>query len=90
MTSIILEHAVQAIKGFFATIWKYWKKFGHFMGDLVGRIFLMLFYITIALPFGLIAALTTDPLQIKDQKTAGRWLERKSPEETLEASYNQF
>jgi hypothetical protein len=84
------EKTVEAVKTFFSTIWKYWKKFGHFMGDLVGRVVLMLFYLTIALPFGIFAALATDSLHIRDRAATGSWIKRTSPADTIEASYNQF
>jgi hypothetical protein len=55
---------VEGIKKFFTTIWNAWKKVGEFIGNLVGRVFLMLFYITVVLPFGLALRLFGDPLRI--------------------------
>ncbi len=81
---------MQAIKSFFATIWKYWKKFGQFIGDLIGRVFLMAFYLTVALPFGVGLRLFGDPLDIRAKAKPSTWRERASPEATIEASYNQF
>lgn len=73
---------------YLSLIWKTWKKIGQFIGDIIGRVFLMLFYVTIALPFGLGMRLLGDPLKIKHP--APHWVERTSPEATIEASYNQF
>ena len=81
---------MQAIKSFFATIWKYWKKFGQFIGDMIGRVFLMLFYVTVTLPFGIGMRLFGDPLNTRDQSEPSTWRERTSPEPTIEASHNQF
>ena len=81
---------MEGVKQFFSTIWKYWKKFGEFLGNVIGRVFLMLFYFTIVLPFGLIMRLFGDPLDIRDKKSIPTWRERTSPEPTIEASYNQF
>lgn len=81
---------MQSVIRFFSTIWQAWKKFGKFMGDLVGRVFLMAFYITVALPFGVGVTLFGDPLKVKDKTQPVHWIERKSPEATIEASYNQF
>ena len=81
---------MQAVKDFFATIWKYWKKFGQFIGDIIGRVFLMVFYITVALPFGIGLRLFGDPLETRDKAKPSTWRERASPEPTIEASYNQF
>ncbi|HEC22484.1 MAG TPA: hypothetical protein ENI95_06165 [Chloroflexi bacterium] len=81
---------MEGIKRFFSTIWSYWKKFGEFIGNVIGRIFLMLFYVTIVLPFGLLMRLFGDPLDIRDRAKRPRWRERTSPEATIEAAYNQF
>lgn len=81
---------MQAVKTFFSTIWKYWKKFGQAIGDFVGRIFLMLFYLTLALPFGIGAALFSDGLDIRRKNATPQWRERTSPPATLESSTNQF
>jgi hypothetical protein len=84
------EMIVQSVKRFFSTLWEAWKKVGKFIGDLIGRAFLMLFYITVALPFGLGVSLFGDPLHVKDRTHPVHWIERKSPDSTLESSYNQF
>jgi hypothetical protein len=81
---------MDGVKNFFSTIWKYWKKFGEFLGNVIGRVFLMLFYFTIVLPFGLLTRLFGDPLDIRDKMKIPTWRERTSPEPTIEASYNQF
>ena len=33
--------------------WHAWKRFGQFMGDLIGRLVLTVFYFTLFMPFGL-------------------------------------
>ncbi|NJS40286.1 MAG: hypothetical protein HC783_16200, partial [Rhodobacteraceae bacterium] len=47
------EIFVQSIMKFLKAFWAGWKKVGQFIGDQIGRLFLMLFYVTVALPFGL-------------------------------------
>jgi hypothetical protein len=82
---------MQAVKTVLSTIWKYWKKFGEFIGNIIGRLFLMLFYVTIALPFGLGTRLASDPLHIKAKAVSHpNWHKRESGAPTIEASYNQF
>ena len=71
-------------------VWKAWKAFGQFIGDIVGRIFLMVFYLTIALPFGLGVRLFGDPLDIKDKYKMPAWVERETAPATIEAGYDQF
>ena len=34
-------------------LWKKWRAFGQVMGDFVARIFMTVFYFTIAIPFGI-------------------------------------
>lgn len=72
---------------FFGTIWKYWRAFGEFLGDMVGRFFLMGFYLTIAAPFALITMLTNDYLRVKKDKAG--WVERPDPDTSIEAGYSQ-
>jgi len=64
------------VKKFFSTIWGAWKKFGHFMGDFIGRLVLMLFYITIVLPFGVGARLFSDRLDIRRRGEKPTWNKR--------------
>jgi hypothetical protein len=46
-------------------LWQAWKRFGQFMGDIVGRVVLTLFYFTIFMPFGLGVRLLGDRLDMK-------------------------
>jgi len=81
---------MKAIGHFLATLWRYWKKFGQFMGDLVGRLVLMLFYLTITLPFGLGVRLFGNPLDIGRKGSPASWIARKAADTTLQGGYNQF
>ncbi|MCC6904788.1 MAG: hypothetical protein IT326_03030 [Anaerolineae bacterium] len=79
---------MKGVLTFFSTLWDYWKHFGQFLGDSIGRLFLMLFYLTIVLPFGLGMTLFSDPLDIKD-KTHSTWKKRHVAEPTMENAYHQ-
>ena len=70
-------------------IWQIWKRFGQFIGDLIGRIILTLFYFTIFAPFGLGVRLWGDPLQIRKNLSA-KWLVRNDRELTLEDTRRLF
>lgn len=63
-------------------LWSAWRTFGRWMGDQVARVFLVVFYFTIALPFGLLVRLTQDPLDIRD-RTGAAWVERDTKEQML-------
>lgn len=81
---------METVKNVLLTIWRAWKKFGELMGEIVGRVFLMVFYVTIALPFGLGTRLFGDPLDIRDKTARPAWVERKPIETSVEAAYRQF
>ena len=66
-------------------VWQAWKRFGQFMGDLIGRLVLTIFYFTLFMPFGLGVRLLGDPLAIRPLSRA-KWLERKTHDVTLEDS----
>ena len=74
---------------FLKKFWASWKKFGHFMGDLLARVVLTVFYFTILLPFGLLTTLFGDPLSIKS-KTKPTWLKRETGDQTLAEARRQF
>jgi hypothetical protein len=63
-------------------VWAAWKKFGHFIGDIIARVVLTIFYFTVFLPFGIGASLLSDRLDIKDVEPS--WLERETKDLTLE------
>ena len=81
---------MNAIKTGLSRIWSAWKAFGKFMGDIIGRVFLMIFYLTVALPFGIGVRLFGDPLDIKNKMKGASWIERKGHEPSIETSGNQF
>jgi hypothetical protein len=80
---------METITRVLSTIWNAWKKVGRFIGDVVGRAFLMLFYFTIALPFGLGTRLFGDPLDIRRGRPPA-WVERVTPVATLDEGHRQF
>lgn len=68
--------------------WQGWKKFGYFMGDLIGRLVLTIFYFTIFMPFGLGVRLFGDRLDTKG-RVAPHWVERQTRDLTLEDARRQ-
>ena len=54
---------------FLKTAWKKWRAFGQVMGDFVARIFMTVFYFTVAIPFGIGVRLFKDPLHLKSKET---------------------
>jgi hypothetical protein len=70
--------------------WHEWMRFGHFMGDIVGRVVMTLFYFTLLLPFGVIVTLFSDPLDKKDTRKSPVWHARTTGDRTLEEARRQF
>jgi len=70
-------------------IWRGWSAFGHFVGNLVGRIVLSVFYFTIMLPFSLGVTLFGDALKLKEKRQTF-WLNRQTPPASLEEARRQF
>jgi len=69
--------------------WHSWKAYGHFLGNIVGRIAMMVFYFTLFVPFALGAKLFTDPLQIKQQPTT-LWRPRSTGDQALKDLLRQY
>lgn len=70
-------------------VWEAWKGFGRFMGNMVARVVLSLFYFTIFVPFAVGARLTTDPLHLKTANTAF-WHKRPTGDQTVAQAERQF
>jgi hypothetical protein len=77
--------AVVLIKDF----WKGWKAFGHFLGNMVARVVLTIFYFTVFMPFGLGVKLFSDPLQLKAQPRE-LWRSRHTGDQNLNDVLRQF
>ena len=73
----------------FKKLWEGWKAFGHFIGNLLARIVLTLFYFTVFIPFALGVRLFTDPLEIKTLP-AKFWRDRTTGDQKLEDVLRQF
>jgi hypothetical protein len=72
-------------------LWQGWKRIGQFLGDILARVVLTLFYFSVFVPFGLGVTLFSDPLRTR--KTVSRaWLPRDSQnvEPSLEGAGRQF
>jgi hypothetical protein len=69
-------------------IWKAWKRVGQFIGDIVARIVLTIFYFTVFVPFGLGVRLLSDPLMIK-KSGPSFWLPRETRDRSLEEARRQ-
>lgn len=69
--------------------WEGWKAFGRFMGNLLARVVLTIFYFTIFVPFGIGVRLFSDPLFIKSAPT-GLWHTRETGDQSLEDLLRQY
>ncbi len=69
--------------------WALWLRFGHFIGNIVGRVVLTLLYFTVVLPFGVGVRLFSDPLKIKEYKAASYWHPRPEVAISLEEARRQ-
>jgi hypothetical protein len=54
-------------------LWSAWKRIAHKIGNFQARVLLTILYVIVVLPFGLIARLFSDSLQIKKRPT--KWTE---------------
>jgi hypothetical protein len=73
------------------TLWQAWLRLGQFLGDIVARVVLTIFYFTILLPFGIGVTWFSDPLQVR--RSAPRGWRPRGPEAhraSLEDARRQF
>ena len=71
------------------TGWKIWKRIGRFMGDVVGRVFLSLYYFTLFVPFALGVRFFGDPLGLRPRGRS-QWLERTTRDLAVKDSRRLF
>ena len=71
-------------------IWQTWKRFGRFVGDLIGRVVLTVFYFTIFVPFGTAMRLFSDPLRLKSSHHTSFWINRDTRDRAVEDARRQF
>jgi len=69
--------------------WRGWKAFGHFLGDLLARVVLTIFYFTVFVPFGIGVRLFSDPLHIKTTASPF-WRSRTTGDQKFEDILRQF
>jgi hypothetical protein len=69
-------------------IWDKWLIIGQAIGDFIARIFLMFFYVTIFMPFGVGMRLLGDPLAIKERRPT--WVERATRDLKLDDTRRLF
>ncbi|MDX1521025.1 MAG: hypothetical protein R3264_05325 [Anaerolineae bacterium] len=70
-------------------LWEGWKGYGHFIGNLLARVVLSLFYFTVLVPFGVGVRLFSDPLKIK-RRLSPQWLGRETGDQTIENLKRQY
>lgn len=71
-------------------LWEKWKVIGQVIGDVLARIILSIFYITFFMPFALGLRLIGNPLRIKSNGNNRFWVERRTPDPSLESAKRQF
>jgi hypothetical protein len=68
--------------------WNRWKIIGEVYGDFQARLFAVLFYFTLFVPFALGVLLLGDPLSIR--RLPRKWLDRVSVGSTVDEARRQF
>ena len=74
-------------------LWRAWLRFGQFLGDILARIVLTLFYFTLFAPFGIGVTWFSDPLRTRRaaRADAASWLNREGEDPaTLDGARRQF
>lgn len=88
LAAVLAVFAVLAIVRGPREAWRLWKRFGHVMGDFVGRAAMTVFYFTILVPFALYSRATKDPLTLRRHGAA--WTDADQQPDELAAAHRQF
>jgi hypothetical protein len=65
--------------------WEGWKRIGGFIGDVLARLILTLFYFTLVLPFGVLMRILRDPLSLRQRGTPA-WRPSDPDEPSIDAA----
>ena len=76
------------MRGLLRRLNAWWLPIAEAISAFLGRIVLTLFYIVIALPFGLMARLFVDPLGLR--RKGSSWTAIRDREQTVEEGRRQF
>lgn len=68
--------------------WERWKIIARKIGNFQARVILTVFYFSIALPFGVVYRLVSDPLSVK--RRGPQWWVRDEPPLSLERFRQQY
>ena len=75
---------------FMRRLWDGWKEIAGYIGDFQARLLLTVFYFTVALPFGVLTRLVSDPLHVRDLPAASGWMKRQTRDTDLSDAQRQF
>ncbi len=78
------------MREWFRNLWESWKEIAEYIGDFQARLLLTIFYFTVAVPFGFLVRLFTDPLNIKKSPVGSAWVTRSTGDIELEDTQRQF
>lgn len=67
-----------------------WKAIAANIGDFQARFFLTIFYLALALPFGLLLRAFGDPLRLRRRGITSAWMPRARRPETLRDVRRQY
>lgn len=68
--------------------WNRWKIISEVFGDFQGRLFAVIFYFTIFMPFAVGVRLLSDPLNLRNKMS--NWVERDPVGTSLDEARKQF
>lgn len=88
LAAVVTVFAIVALVRGPREAWRLWKRFGHAVGDLVGRVAMTVFYFTILVPFALYSRATKDPLTLRRRTAA--WIDADQQADGLDAARRQF
>lgn len=88
LAAVLAVFAVLALVRGPREAWRLWKRFGHAVGDVVGRVAMTVFYFTILVPFALYSRATKDPLTLRRRTAA--WIDADQQDDRLDAARRQF
>ena len=74
---------------YFRRVWTHWKQVAHAVGVVQTRFFMLVIYLIVVVPTGMLMRLSRDPLHLRHPKQTN-WTPLRDGERSVDAARRQF
>jgi len=76
--------------GYFRRVWEHWKQSAHAIGVVQTRFLMLVIYVAVVVPTGVLMRMSRDPLHLREPKDGNNWTPVRPHESGVDAARRQF